>query len=187
MSIEFLDYLKHKRDIHIKPSLAVEKRASVLTKQLCDIFFFNLISYTSWLSVRGKKSCKLHKMCFRRFVGTSTSRVFKIQNGCHVNKGKMRFYSPCGSCFIVKPSVCILPLVCSLQSAFYPWSAFYPRSAVCSPQSAFYTDRRLILNKKKLYWHLGFSSYFHLYLVCYEIILSIMCRCSMKITQPLFC
>ena len=141
MSIEFLDYLKHKRDIHIKPSLAVEKRATVLTKQLCDINIFNLISYTSWLSVRGKTSCKLHKMCFRRFVGTSTSRVFQIQNGCHVNKGKMCFYSPCGSCFVVKPSVCILPLVCSLQSAFYPWSAFYPRSAVCSPQSAFYTDR----------------------------------------------
>ena len=31
--------------------------------------------------------------------------------------------------------------------------------------------RRLILNKKKLYWYLGFSSYFHLYLVCYEIVL----------------
>ena len=29
----------------------------------------------------------------------------------------------------------------SLQSAFYTQSAFYPRSAVCSPQSAFYTDR----------------------------------------------
>ena len=25
-------------------------------------------------------------------------------------------------CFVL-PSVCILPLVCSLQSAFYPWSA----------------------------------------------------------------
>ena len=130
MSIEFLDYVKHKRDIHIKPSLAVEKRATVMTKQLCDINFFNLISYTSWLSVRGNTSCKLHKMCFRRFVGTSTSRVFKIQNGCHVNKSKMRFYSPCGSCFVVKPSVC------SVQSAFYPWSAFYPQSAVCSLQSA---------------------------------------------------
>ena len=115
MSIEFLDYLKRGRDIHIKPSLAVEKWATVLTKQLCDINFFNLISYTSWLSVRGKTSCKLHKMCFRRLVGTSTSRVFKNQNGCHVSKGKMRFYSPCGSCFVVKPSVCILPLVCSLH------------------------------------------------------------------------
>jgi len=29
----------------------------------------------------------------------------------------------------------------SLQSAFYYQSAFYPWSAVCSPQSAFYTDR----------------------------------------------
>ena len=29
----------------------------------------------------------------------------------------------------------------SLQSAFYTQSAFYPWSAVCSPQSAFYTDR----------------------------------------------
>ena len=28
----------------------------------------------------------------------------------------------------------------SLQSAFYTQSAFYPWSAVCSPQSAFYTD-----------------------------------------------
>ena len=33
--------------------------------------------------------------------------------------------------------VCILPLVCSVQSAFYPESPFYP-------QSAFYTDRFLI-------------------------------------------
>ena len=31
----------------------------------------------------------------------------------------------------------------SLQSAFYTQSAFYPWSAVCSPQSAFYTDRSL--------------------------------------------
>ena len=31
----------------------------------------------------------------------------------------------------------------SLQSAFYTQSAFYPWSAVCSPQSAFYTDRFL--------------------------------------------
>ena len=30
----------------------------------------------------------------------------------------------------------------SLQSAFYTQSAFYPWSAVCSPQSAFYTDRK---------------------------------------------
>ena len=29
----------------------------------------------------------------------------------------------------------------SVQSAFYTQSAFYPWSAVCSPQSAFYTDR----------------------------------------------
>ena len=29
----------------------------------------------------------------------------------------------------------------SLQSAFYTQSAFYSWSAVCSPQSAFYTDR----------------------------------------------
>ena len=29
----------------------------------------------------------------------------------------------------------------SLQFAFYTQSAFYPWSAVCSPQSAFYTDR----------------------------------------------
>ena len=32
--------------------------------------------------------------------------------------------------------------VCSLQSAFYTQSAFYLWSAVCSPQSAFYTDRK---------------------------------------------
>ena len=37
--------------------------------------------------------------------------------------------------YFILPSVCILPLVCSLQSAFYP------RSAVCSLQSSFYTDR----------------------------------------------
>ena len=29
----------------------------------------------------------------------------------------------------------------SLQSAFYTRPAFYPCSAVCSPQSSFYTDR----------------------------------------------
>ena len=35
----------------------------------------------------------------------------------------------------------------SLQSAFYTQSAVYPgpQSAVCSPQSAFYTDRYLII------------------------------------------
>ena len=33
---------------------------------------------------------------------------------------------------------------------------------------------RANFKQKKLYWYLGFSSYFHLYLVCYE-------------TQPLFC
>ena len=49
MSIEFLDYLKHKRDIHIKPSLAVEKRATVLTKQLCDINIFLIL----YLTLRG--------------------------------------------------------------------------------------------------------------------------------------
>ena len=37
------------------------------------------------------------------------------------------------------PSSCWVTL--SLQSAFYTQSAFYPWSAVCSPQSAFYTDR----------------------------------------------
>ena len=54
-----------------------------------------------------------------------------------------------------------------------------PKARVCSQAN---------FKQKKLYWYLGFSSYFHLYLVCYEIILSIklMC-CSMKITQPLFC
>ena len=30
----------------------------------------------------------------------------------------------------------------SLQSAFYTQSTFYPWSAVCSPQSSFYTDRK---------------------------------------------
>ena len=39
-----------------------------------------------------------------------------------------------------------------------------PKPRVCS-QAHF--------KQKKLYWSLGFSSYFHLYLVCYEIILSI--------------
>ena len=34
----------------------------------------------------------------------------------------------------------------SLQSAFYTQSAFYPWSAVCSPQSTFYTDRFCILS-----------------------------------------
>ena len=36
------------------------------------------------------------------------------------------------------PSLCV---TLSLQSAFYTLSAFYPWSAVCSPQSAYYTDR----------------------------------------------
>ena len=33
----------------------------------------------------------------------------------------------------------------SLQSACYTQSAFYPWSAVCSPQSSFYTDRLQII------------------------------------------
>ena len=52
-----------------------------------------------------------------------------------------------------------------------------PKPRICSQAN---------FKQKQLYWYLGFSSYFHLYLVCYEIILSIM-SCSMKITQPLFC
>ena len=40
-----------------------------------------------------------------------------------------------------------------------------PKPRVCS---------RANFKQKQLYWYLGFSSYFHLYLVCYEIILSIM-------------
>ena len=87
---------------------------------------FNLTSFTPWLSIRGKTSCKLHKMFFRRFVGTSTSRGFKIQNGCHVNKGKigkMRFYSPFIHYYTL--SLHFTPGH-SLQSAFYS------RSAVCS-------------------------------------------------------
>ena len=38
-------------------------------------------------------------------------------------------------------SILILHFTLSLQSAFYTQSAFYPWSAVCSLQSAFYTDR----------------------------------------------
>ena len=40
-----------------------------------------------------------------------------------------------------------------------------PKPRVCSQAN---------FKQKQLYWDLGFSSYFHLYLVCYEIILSIM-------------
>ena len=46
-------------------------------------------------------------------------------------------------------SVCIflsLHFTLSLQSAFYTQSTFYPWSAVCSPQSTFYTDRFCILS-----------------------------------------
>ena len=38
-----------------------------------------------------------------------------------------------------------------LQSAFYTQSAFYPWSAVCSPQSAFYTDRYRIWHGERTY------------------------------------
>ena len=38
--------------------------------------------------------------------------------------------------YFILPSVCILPLVCSLQSAFYPWSAVCILPLVCSLQSA---------------------------------------------------
>ena len=52
-----------------------------------------------------------------------------------------------------------------------------PKLRVCSQAN---------FKQKKLYWYLGFSSYLYLYLVCYEIILSIYWS-SMKITQPLIC
>ena len=42
------------------------------------------------------------------------------------------------ACSAFNPS---LRFTLSLQSAFYTQSAFYPWSAVCSPQSSFYTDR----------------------------------------------
>ena len=43
----------------------------------------------------------------------------------------------------------------SLQSAFYTQSAFYPWSAVCSPQSAFYTDRHNNIRMGALTWNGG--------------------------------
>ena len=50
-------------------------------------------------------------------------------------------------------SILILHFTLSLQSAFYTQSAFYPwstvcslQSAVCSPQSSFYTDRLICMN-----------------------------------------
>ena len=40
----------------------------------------------------------------------------------------------------------------SLQSAFYTQSAFYPWSAVCSPQSSFYTDRKSYIDDVLSLW-----------------------------------
>jgi len=71
-------------------------------------------------------------------VGPRSNRGNKIQNGQHINKGKMqRITISSGACgkpvstkwgvsklevdnaVCILPSVCILPPVCSLQSAFY--------------------------------------------------------------------
>ena len=48
--------------------------------------------------------------------------------------------------------VCILPLVCSLQSAFYPQSVLYLQSAVCSLKSAVCSLHFTLTNIKVKSW-----------------------------------
>ena len=62
--------------------------------------------------------------------------------------------------YFILSSVCILPvlpLVCSLQSAFYPQSAFYRRSAVCSLRFTltgyFRCFGRFIRRREEQWWH----------------------------------
>ena len=45
-----------------------------------------------------------------------------------------------------------LSFTLNLQSAFYTQSAFYPWSAVCKPQSAFYTDQAIQKEKAATKW-----------------------------------
>ena len=57
---------------------------------------------------------------------------------------KLNFSGPCaekGNTLIMLISKRFTTVSINSQSAFYPESAFYPQSAVCSLQSAFYTDR----------------------------------------------
>ena len=56
----------------------------------------------------------------------------------------------------------------SLQSAFYTQSAFYPWSAVCSPPSAFYTDRI----QTPISWNL-WTFYFMSRLILYECVINV--------------
>ena len=102
--------------------------------QDCDYFFGSSTKFQRGMTGFLKADiCRQVSVCLRVFCGI----LFALK--------PFRDYSLCSVCILPQPafysqsvvcilhSVCILPLVRSLQSA------------VCSPQSAFYTDRKLIL------------------------------------------
>ena len=101
------------------------------------------IATTSMFSRRRRRSrARKEWICERRCQVSVSGVVYMYFRDCFALK-PFRDYSLCSVCILPQPafysqsavcilhSVCILPLVRSLQSA------------VCSPQSAFYTDRKL--------------------------------------------
>ena len=112
--------------------------------------------------VRQKKGSRL-RLCFRVVddVPEKGTDLWK-----QMSSSKCSFKCVCGVFSPLHPST---PLVyarsafypsprftLSLQSAFYTQSAIYPWPAVCSPQSAFYTDRSFYKIRTSA-WH-GTSS-----------------------------
>jgi len=67
----------------------------------------------------------------QEFVGPRPNLENKIQNAQHGSQGKMARIT----------AVCFLPLACSLHFTLSLQDTLGLQSAVCSLQSAFYTDR----------------------------------------------
>ena len=99
-----------------------------------------------WLS-DGKKGSRL-RLCFRVVNDVPEKKGMDLWK--QMSSSKCSFTCICGIFLPLNPSTTTvyarsafypsLRFTLSLQSAFYTQSAFYPWSAVCSPQSAFYTD-----------------------------------------------
>ena len=99
-------------------------------------------------SLGWKKGSRL-RLCFRVVDDVPEKKGMDLWK--QMSSSKCSFTCICGIFLPLNPSTTTvyawsafypsLRFTLSLQSAFYTQFAFYPWSAVCSPQSAFYTDR----------------------------------------------
>ena len=111
-----------------------------------------------WSLSDGKKGSRV-RLCFRVVDDVSEKKGMDLWK--QMSSSKCSFTCICGIFLPLNPSTTTvyarsafypsLRFTLSLQSAFYTQSAFYPWSAVCSPQSAFYTDRYRIWHGERTY------------------------------------